>query len=317
MDLKCLADVFGIKPDVKKIKLKGLPFFLSSRSAYQVNIIGITFLLVEIIDEQFGSVALKKQLSKYTKAPGMCVAYSIDNMSRKQRKALIMADIPFISLPNQIYLPFLGIALNDRFKKKTMASQDKMMPATQCLFLYLLYNGEKEYVLKKDAAEALKLTRTSITRASEQLRIMGLIKETAHGKEIRMHCTSSGRELFEAARDHLINPVQKVLTVRKPFSEGLTISGESALSKISMLGGPDLPVYAINKNDIRLSNIEQVDPRWEDTREVCVIELWKYDPSLFSKDNAVDPVSLALSLASTDDERVQGELERYLEDYAW
>ena len=50
---------------------------------------------------------------------------------------------------------------------------------------------------------------------------------------------------------------------------------------------------------------------------MCTVELWKYDPQLFVKNGMVDPVSLAMSLCDMEDERVEGELERYMEEYAW
>ena len=44
---------------------------------------------------------------------------------------------------------------------------------------------------------------------------------------------------------------------------------------------------------------------------------WKYDPALFAVKGEVDSVSLAMSLSESEDERVQGELEEYLEGYEW
>ncbi len=48
-----------------------------------------------------------------------------------------------------------------------------------------------------------------------------------------------------------------------------------------------------------------------------ILELWKYDPSPFAINREVDPVSLAMSLCENEDERIQGELEEYLEGYEW
>ena len=48
-----------------------------------------------------------------------------------------------------------------------------------------------------------------------------------------------------------------------------------------------------------------------------VSQLDQYDPDIFACDGSVDPVSLAESLKDIPDERVQGELEDYLEDFKW
>ena len=45
--------------------------------------------------------------------------------------------------------------------------------------------------------------------------------------------------------------------------------------------------------------------------------MWKYDPARFMKDGLVDPVSLAMSFEGNADERIEGAIEEYLEDYSW
>ena len=50
---------------------------------------------------------------------------------------------------------------------------------------------------------------------------------------------------------------------------------------------------------------------------MIMLEQWKYDPALFASSKEVDPVSLYMSLAENPDERVQGELEEYLEGCEW
>ena len=52
-------------------------------------------------------------------------------------------------------------------------------------------------------------------------------------------------------------------------------------------------------------------------KELVRVEFWKYDPEPFAFDGCVDPVSLAESLKDIPDERVQGELEDYLEEFKW
>lgn len=217
-----------------------------------------------------------------------------------------------------IYLPFLGIILRNKLKTMNNVATDKMMPATQCLFLYLLYNHQHEYVLKKQAAEEIGLTRTSITRASEQLKAMGLITEEQCGKEMRMKTVSTGYELYSLARKYLITPVQRSMHVEKTDdTEMLAIAGESALSEVSMLGEPKIDVRAVFKGDEIVKGLKEVDIKWQESIDKVMVELWKYNPLLFVKDGLVDPVSMAMSLSDTDDERVQGELERYMEEYKW
>ena len=53
---------------------------------------------------------------------------------------------------------------------------------------------------------------------------------------------------------------------------------------------------------------EQIDPD-----EQVRVELWEYEPKLFSEDNMVDRLSVALSFAGNEDERVEEVIEELLE----
>ena len=161
------------------------------------------------------------------------------------------------------------------------------------------------------------LTKMSITRASEQLKQMNLIREERVGKEIRMVPNYRGRELFEVAKDYLINPVQKIVHTKITKEEGLFIAGETMLSRHSMLAAPSEDVYAVVKGSDIVSGFEEIDTRWQDDIRTSRVELWKYDPGLFANNGEVDPVSLAMSLSDNADERVEGELQSFLEEYKW
>ena len=314
-----LKNAFGINCHLEKIKLKGLPLYMVSGRVFYSAVMGdASFLIVKLSDrEKFGVVAFKKQLSQYMEKTGLNVAFCFDDITRVQRDALIAKEIPFISLPDQIFLPFLGVMLSNNLKRKMIVSTDKMMPATQCLFLYLLYQSGNDFFIKKQAADDLGLTKMSITRASEQLKQMDLIREERVGKEIRMVPNYKGRELFEVAKDYLINPVQKIVHTKITKEEGLFIAGETMLSRHSMLAAPSEDVYAVVKGSDIVSGFEEIDTRWQDDIRTSRVELWKYDPGLFANNGEVDPVSLAMSLSDNADERVEGELQSFLEEYKW
>lgn len=314
-------ETYGLKLNASpKESLNSLPIYmLAGRKLYEVEFEGTTFLAVCLSGrDRFNSAELKKQLALYQNAAEMPVAYVFDAMTTAQRTSLIGNRIPFICEPDQLYLPFLGVMLKSGLKKdRSHISTEKMSPSTQSLFLYLAYFGQSGCI-KKDAANALRLTRTSITRASEQLTVMGLIREEKAGKEICMYPAGNGSALFERARPFLINPVQKSLFVK--YDDALRQclpAGESALSACTMLSPPKIPTYAVLKGCDTVTQFRQVEPRWESEEPVCRVELWKYDPRLFAADGRIDPISLAMSLESIDDERIEGALEDYLEGWKW
>ena len=314
-----IKETFGIPFQMREInKIKGLPVYMTTRRSFYVLKSGDNeFLLVKLpVDDKYGVIALKKQMKLYEDTQGMCVAFWFENVTKMQRDSLVQHGIPFVSIPNQLYLPFLGIALKNHFKKA--ASIEQMMPITQCLFLYMIYKSNGEYIMKTQAADDLHVTKTSITRASEQLVAMNLIIQEKKGKEYLMKSGATGMELYERAKEYLINPIQSVvIAVMQEQYKELPYAGESALSRCTMLNAPEIPIIALDKKNELVRTIKQIDLRWQTEENVIQIELWKYDPGMFMKQGIVDPISLAMTFKDTMDERIDEAIDEYMEGYKW
>ena len=74
--------------------------------------------------------------------------------------------------------------------------------------------------------------------------------------------------------------------------EEVVFAGDTALSARSMLGADDFKTFA-------------TAPGFETA-------VWKYDPYMSSCDGFADPVSVALSLEKTSDERIQISVEEMI-----
>ena len=316
-----LEKAFGLRFQISKCDTPdGLPLYMyNSRYFFTVSSGEENFLLVQLSDQQrFGVVALEKQLVKYMEKANLPTAYLFPALTKAQRDALTGRHIPFICLPDHLYLPFLGIALNNRFRNRKTIDTHHMTPSAQMLFLFFLYKAKEQPVIKKQAAQALGLSQMSVTRASEQLMAMELITQEAHGKEQRMKAAAVGKDYYQMGSPYLIDPVQRVLTVKQtaPLKQ-LPLAGESALSEVSMLNPPALPVAAVSKSSPQTVSLVEADEKWQPEEDLMKLELWKYDPALFAKNGIVDPVSLEAALRANPDERVQGELEEYMEGIQW
>lgn len=248
----------------------------------------------------------------------MPVAFCYDHLSRYQRDALVRRRIPFVAEGQQLYLPFLGVALSNRFKARVEEPAEQMTPVAQSLFLYLLYECKGAAVTKSQAADALQVSRMSMTRAARQLEAMGILVQEPHGRECYIHTEQTGRALLDLARPYLMNPVRSVQTVERTGAmDDLPLAGESALSERSMLGAPRMTCVAVNGAEAGAMALVPVDARWSDGKDLVQVELWRYDPTQFAQNGMVDPVSLYMSLADNPDERVEGALEEMLEGYVW
>ena len=228
----------------------------------------------------------------------MPVAFAFDTLSDFQRRNLVEEGIPFVSASSIFYLPFLGIAYR---RRKYTASQKplkkgeilpKLTASAQAFFLFMLYKVKDSKISKTEAAKMNGLTPMSVSRYCKELLDRGLIKETREGQTIQITCAATGRALFDKALP--------------------------ALSQISMLAPPDKKIVACG-------------PREEQAKEKDVLkenagflnylyarlQIWKYDPTPFVKNNRVDTVSLYLSLKDSPNERVQACIKEMLEKEQW
>lgn len=316
---KQLEQYFGCV--VKEKKFTGqlsLPIFMTMRHIRMVELNGMSFALVDLSKEsEFTVAAMKKQQKKYEEVMQCPVAYEIEIDSVSMRNAMVKNGIAFINLPGNVYLPFLGIVLQDVYKKQFVKA-DKMMPATQMVFLELYYMDDGESVLKSEVAKKLNLTKTTITRCTAQLEQMGLITQNKSGVEIWVMRKGTRKEYYRNAQKYLINPVQKTITVsREEIKEYGLEAGESALSKKTELNPPNIEELAIYKGAEIIEQLELRDSRYEEHSKCARLQLWKYDPSHFAKNGIVDSISLACTFKDNEDERIEMCIEELLEENRW
>ena len=313
---KQLEQYFGCEVKIREYKNKlSLPIFMTMRDIVMVEIYGVNFAIVDVMKEAELSVAtMKKQKEKYEEALQCPVAYKVALYSVSMRNALVKNGVSFVDLPGNVFLPFMGIVLQDVYRKQ-LVKADKMMPATQMVFLELLYMNDEESALKSEVANKLNLTKTSITRATAQLEEMGLIQQMKSGTEISIQRNCSRKEYYKNAKAYLINPVQKVITImRQEAAFESYDAGETALSQLSELNPPRIEECAIYKGEEVIDQLEIVDARYEDQDDCLNVQLWKYNPSYFAREGRVDPISLACTFKGNEDERIEMCIEELLEE---
>ena len=208
------------------------------------------------------------------------------------------------------------------FSRKFSASEGsaslKLSPNAQMILFFLIYNEKADYT-KKELAERLGLDPVYVTRGTKELVSRGFIEERRNGRSVEVRREIDSRELFHAAETALISPVSGVVFVRKTDEvTRLPKASDHALSEVSMLNPPEIYTYACFRKSGLAYDLEIVDePGWEDPSGICKVELWNYDPAELCENGIVDRLSLYCSLKDSKDPRVQGEIEKVLEDMTW
>lgn len=294
------------------------PLYLrNGKKYYLLRISGMECILIETDVNNFSLSAFRKQMVKLPPEPEHIVL-CFRHLDSRQRKALIEAQMSFIVPGSQIYMPFLGIVLQERMKS-VKAAPKKLSAAAQLILLRLIYEPDGWFARKIDLAKRLEISAMNVTRAVQELTALELVTVEKAGRCDYVSATDTGKSLYKKALPHMIDPVQKRLYVRKKkeFS-GFPMAGEYALATWSVLSEPTVECKAMSRKEYKgLKGIEEIDPAWSSSQDYIQLELWKYDPKPLVVYQTVDVISLSLSLRENKDERVEQAVEEMMEGYAW
>ena len=291
--------------------LQKMPYYIQDRFTIEKVALGnIATLFIYPRTELDHTAALQKHIARIQKAESIPVVIVLLSMSRYRRDAFVEARIPFVVPDKQLYLPFMGTYMQERLDSEEV-KLEKFQPAAQVLFFYYLYQGQKDMYMT-NAVKDLGYSAMTISRAAKQLVQTGFFTESKNGVQKVLTGTLQGRELFYSVRPALTNPVRRRTSVKKvDLNDAYILAGDSAIAKQTMLNDSMFCCYAV----VGKQNLREL-PYAMDANTDVVVEVWKYDPTLLSKDGMVDPLSLIMGFEDEEDERVQDAIEELL-DTLW
>ena len=304
------TDVFGLTINYKSWdKKQALPLYVAGNYEIDEAIVSNNRFIVMMspIGDLPTLPAMKKHIEKIQKIDDVPVAFYLKNLSDFRRKGMLESNIPFMT-EKQVFLPFIGTLLME--EKNNALYKEKFMFSTQQLFLMYLYNRQNKLYVA-NVGKKLPYSAMTLSRAVKQLEASDLFLVYKDGVNKVIESKYDRRELFERAKPFLLDPVRKYGYIEKSrIDENMVLASESALAKNSMLNPSKLITYAIDeqKMDINQMENELVDPNKQ-----IRLELWGYDPKLFSDDNVADVLSVALSLREIVDERIEEAIDECIE----
>lgn len=316
MDLdKYLTEVFGEKVMVKKFSdILKIPMFLTNEyEFFESKLQDNLYILLRVQSKRILIDKIKKHILKLRELGIERPVLVLEEMRASQRKLFVANRLAFIVPGKQIYLPFICLDFNEKISLKP-TKIEKFTAATQCVYLHILNQTEKD-VNTRQITEDLGIAQISANRAIRQLVSLGAIEESGPTTRKRYNRISK-KDFWKKGKDYLIDPVQKKIYLsEKPKGIDLYLSNQSALAELSMIGDPHTESYAISKNDLEKIKKEMLIADYEaDSISYLVIEVWRYQPGLFTDKNIVDIFSLYAELKDQDDPRIEIEFEQLLEE---
>lgn len=260
---------------------------------------------------------LKKQLKNFQELCDEPCALCLENLTALQRRNLIENNVPFISLSQQVYLPFWGCSFTEKFKADTPI-KDKMAPGTQLVFLYFYYSPKTADINLTKLSKELRLSKATCTRAINDLTASGLLLQKSEGTNKWIAPAFEKPEFLKKGYARLKSPVERLVYVKNvPIDSQWPQSGMIALSEITMVGASlqDRGLAVFKKTGAKIPSDDMISKQDFEDFGGYILEVWSYDPTLFAQDDRVDDISLLLSLESDPDERIQMGLDEIREKH--
>jgi DNA-binding MarR family transcriptional regulator len=285
-----------------------LPFAISENyNFFKVTLDMVPCIFAEPSGEIPPIQTIIRNFERIREIEAIPVVLKLNGLSGERRKALLEAKVPFVAT-EQIYLPFMGVILQERLYSEPKP-REKLMPSSQLLlFAYLYQKSDKLYT--SGMAAKLGLSAMQITRAVRQLLKLNLFDVAKDGVQVVISGKLNHRALFEDASAYLLDPVRDILYLpRSEQVQGLAYSGLNALSEMSMLSAPMVTTFAYYSKTDKLQGDNSLTDRNTQVR----VEIWKYDPVILSvNSHTADPLSVIVSLKDERDERVTQAIEKIL-----
>ena len=317
----------------KEIAILGRPIQLQERSKAQMEGATIGDLLTyKFYDGEFHGMPLLFAEPKGKVATPRCLSVTANNLTSLlqlpivfllpacpayERQRLIDKDVYFVVSEKYVHLPML--LANERVRKTKQAKT--LTPVAQYLLLYHLQIGSIEGMAARDIEDKIPYSYASITLGRTCLEDLGLCKKVAEASKRKViHFDMKGMNLWEQAQPFLVNPVEERIYCDGLLSDdSFPECGINALAHYTRLN-PD-PERTIMMSVKQLRNFKSSEAlvRPNEFDGNIIIEAWKYPPVTATgvKAEWVDKLSLAISLREDEDPRVEGEVERLINETEW
>jgi len=301
-----------------KLQMKGVTIgdWLTYRF-YDGEFLGIPLLFAEPKDKVAAPRSLSVTAGNLTVLLQRPVVFLLPSCPAYERQRLIDKDVYFVVSDKYVHLPM--VVANERIRKTKLAKA--LTPVAQYLLLYHLQIESIEGLAARDIEDKIPYSYASITLGITCLEDLGLCIKTSNGPKRKViHFNKTGQELWEQAQPHLLEPVEERIYCDELLTdEHFPICGINALAHYTWLN-PDperiIMMTAKQMRDLKASG-SIIRPNQFDGD--IIIEAWKYPPVTNMGTEAVwvDRLSLAITLHKDTDPRVEGEVERLINETEW
>lgn len=299
-------------------KEKKLQSLLRKKCTFRTfEIFDYTFLVMLVVgDEEVSPVHVRNYLDLVEEHWDGDVIYLASGITSYNRRRLIEKKVSFIVPGSQMFLPLLGLDLREHFRRLRNPKK-RFSPSSQVVILSMIYGRVGGRITPTLLAEKLNYTAMTMGRALDEVKAAELCDDYKDWRERVIRFSGNRKHLWDRAKELMINPVRKrcnVLLSPLPQNLSMILAGESALARYNMLDKPCNSTYAVSGETWKILSekpdhiiLEADDP------DAIQIEVWKYPPEQFAKNQLIDPLSLYLSLRDEKNGKIRSALEKLMD----
>lgn len=295
-----------------------LPLYL--RGLYSLErwtAFGVPFAMASPIENPTVKTMVKHRNALET-ALGIPVAFALESATGYRVERMLEAGLAFVASDKQVFLPFLGVALNggkDHAGDRKQVSVETFSPQAQRLAIMALY-GELDGANVTQVANTLAVAKMTVSRAFDELTAVDPSIVVSEGRRRVLRPDRNKMALWRRLEPYMASPVAREHRLTRALEADLPPGGVSALCELSMLQDDPWPTFTATKAQERVLGLASGarNAGFDESEEpACVVQVLRYEPEP-APGCAVDPLSAILSLPDDvrDDPRVAGEIEYVL-----
>ncbi len=231
-------------------------------------------------------------------AANALVLYVSPYLTPTQRRFLVEAHIDFVVPHAQLFAPSLAIEFRDApdHEKKAIS----LLPSAQAVLIHVLLSGQPRWWSPREISAAAGYTSMTASRLSAELVERGLVERSKGGRERFLTLAGNRHDVWARAQPFLRSPVLKEVDVCwEQTADVLRSAGHPApvAGTDALLAGPSQAASTTRALYIETWRVLGALPAPGPTcAQNARLQIWAYPPGFTSIDDAVDPLSLYLSL---------------------
>ncbi len=295
----------------KELHVKVPLYIKVAYELWNTEIAGFGVLFLKIKDSQ---VDMRIHQNAVKKIEELCPCRAVlvfEKLDGRNANSLIKKHIPFVIENKQIYMPFALVQMQTQNIKVNQKKYNELTVDADTILIGYLDNIISNGMMIKEISQITNRDFRVISNALDVLESLNFLNIEKVGRSKQIYFIPK-IEVFDYLKENSKSPIKYTFYTHDILDNKSVFSGYSALAKYTSLLDESIKTIAVSQKVLKNMNIQEL----ECDKDIAnyKIEVWDREPSLFSHNNAINPLYLLRILKNIEDERTEYALEEIEEN---